>query len=71
VVIEATYGILSGSMALVADAGHNLSDVLSLAIAWGASVLAARPPSAHSWVYRNTCLYREEGERKHCRTAPS
>lgn len=46
VLIEATYGILSGSMALVADAGHNLSDVLSLAIAWGASVLTARPPSA-------------------------
>lgn len=46
VVIEATFGILSGSMALVADAGHNLSDVLSLLIAWGASALAARPPSA-------------------------
>ncbi len=45
VLIEAAVGILSGSMALVADAGHNLSDVLSLAIAWGASVLAARPPS--------------------------
>ena len=45
VVIEATMGIVSGSMALVADAGHNLSDVLGLLIAWGASVLAARPPS--------------------------
>ncbi len=33
-------------MALVADAGHNLSDVLALLIAWGASTLAARPPSA-------------------------
>jgi len=33
-------------MALLADAGHNLSDVLSLLLAWGASVLAARPPSA-------------------------
>lgn len=33
-------------MALVADAGHNLSDVLSLLIAWGASALAKRPPSA-------------------------
>ncbi|GGD99165.1 cobalt transporter [Tsuneonella deserti] len=41
--VEATYGFLSGSMALVADAGHNLSDVLSLALAWGASVLARRP----------------------------
>ena len=45
VVLEATAGIVSGSMALVADAGHNLSDVLGLLIAWGASVLAARPPS--------------------------
>ena len=45
VLIEATMGIVSGSMALVADAGHNLSDVLGLLIAWGASVLAARPPS--------------------------
>ena len=41
--VEATYGFLSGSMALLADAGHNLSDVLSLALAWGASVLAQRP----------------------------
>lgn len=46
VAIEAVYGILAGSMALVADAGHNLSDVLGLVIAWVASVLAARPPSA-------------------------
>ncbi len=42
--VEAVYGFISGSMALVADAGHNLSDVLSLALAWGASVLARRPP---------------------------
>jgi cobalt-zinc-cadmium efflux system protein len=33
---------MSGSMALVADAGHNLSDVLGLLIAWGATILAAR-----------------------------
>jgi cobalt-zinc-cadmium efflux system protein len=45
VAVEATYGFLSGSMALVADAGHNLSDVLSLALAWGSSVLARRAPS--------------------------
>jgi cobalt-zinc-cadmium efflux system protein len=43
VLVEAGFGLLSGSMALVADAGHNLSDVLSLGIAWGASVMAARP----------------------------
>ena len=46
VVVEAVFGFLSGSMALVADAGHNLSDVLSLVIAWAASVAARKPPSA-------------------------
>lgn len=45
VAVEAGVGIVAGSMALVADAGHNLSDVLALVIAWGASVLAARAPS--------------------------
>lgn len=46
VIVEAAFGVLSGSMALVADAGHNLSDVLGLVIAWGATTLAARPASA-------------------------
>lgn len=46
VVIEAAFGVYSNSMALVADAGHNLSDVLGLVIAWGASVLARRRPTA-------------------------
>ena len=46
VVVEAVFGYISGSMALVADAGHNLSDVLGLLIAWGASVAAKKPPSA-------------------------
>lgn len=45
VIIEAAYGFWSGSMALIADAGHNLSDVLSLLLAWAASVLAKRAPS--------------------------
>lgn len=43
VIVEATFGFLSGSMALVADAGHNLSDVLGLLIAWGAAVAATKP----------------------------
>jgi cobalt-zinc-cadmium efflux system protein len=43
---EIAAGLISGSMALLADAGHNFSDVLSLLLAWGASALAARPPSA-------------------------
>jgi cobalt-zinc-cadmium efflux system protein len=45
VVIEAVYGFLSNSMALLADAGHNFGDVLGLAAAWGANVLAARGPT--------------------------
>jgi len=45
VAVEAVSGILAHSMALLADAGHNLSDVLSLAAAWGATVLAQRRPS--------------------------
>ncbi|HVG51023.1 MAG TPA: cation diffusion facilitator family transporter [Xanthobacteraceae bacterium] len=45
VVIEAAYGFAANSMALVADAGHNLSDVLGLAAAWLAATLAKRPPS--------------------------
>jgi cobalt-zinc-cadmium efflux system protein len=46
VVVETVFGLRSNSMALLADAGHNLSDVLGLLIAWGASVLAARGPTA-------------------------
>ncbi|MEN2786980.1 cation diffusion facilitator family transporter [Sphingomonas qilianensis] len=45
VVIEAIYGFAANSVALLADAGHNLSDVLGLAVAWAGATLAARPPS--------------------------
>ncbi len=45
VVVELVYGIMADSMALIADAGHNLSDVLSLLLAWGAAKLATRPAS--------------------------
>ena len=45
VIIEVTYGLLADSMALIADAGHNLSDVMSLLLAWGASYLATRHPT--------------------------
>ncbi|MEN3209677.1 cation diffusion facilitator family transporter [Methylorubrum populi] len=44
--VEALYGWLSNSMALVADAGHNLSDVLGLVAAWIAAVLVRRAPTA-------------------------
>ncbi len=45
VVAEVAAGLWTGSLALLADAGHNLSDVLSLLLAWGATVLAKRAPS--------------------------
>ena len=45
VVLEAVFGVLSGSLALLADAGHNLSDVLGLLLAWGAAWLATRQPT--------------------------
>ncbi|MEZ0169576.1 cation diffusion facilitator family transporter [Microvirga sp. TS319] len=47
VAIEAGYGFFAGSMALLSDAGHNLSDVLGLGIAWGAATLARREPNEH------------------------
>lgn len=43
--LEAGYGIASGSMALLADAGHNLSDVLGLLVGWTAVILGRRAPS--------------------------
>ena len=42
---EAVAGVFSGSLALLADAGHNLGDVLGLALSWGAAVLGRRQPS--------------------------
>jgi cobalt-zinc-cadmium efflux system protein len=45
VVAEVVAGLWSGSLALLADAGHNLSDVLALILAWGAAVLARRAPA--------------------------
>lgn len=45
VVAEAGAGFAFGSVALLADAGHNLSDVLGLAIAWGGAALARKAPS--------------------------
>ncbi|RKF21075.1 cation transporter [Altericroceibacterium spongiae] len=57
VIVEASFGIISGSMALVADAGHNLSDVLSLLIAWGANIASKRPPSARfTYGYKSSSI---------------
>jgi cobalt-zinc-cadmium efflux system protein len=46
VVLEAVAGWLSGSLALMADAGHNLSDVAGLLLAWGAAAMAKSRPTA-------------------------
>ncbi|WP_066797326.1 cation diffusion facilitator family transporter [Sphingomonas soli] len=46
VCVEAAAGVWTNSVALLADAGHNLSDVLGLLIAWGGAELAKRPASA-------------------------
>lgn len=45
VIIEAVYGVFAHSLALIADAGHNLSDVLGLLLAWGATLLARTAPT--------------------------
>jgi cobalt-zinc-cadmium efflux system protein len=46
VVIEGVFGVLSNSVALIADAGHNLSDVLGLVVAWAGTMLARRAPTS-------------------------
>ena len=45
VLVEAVFGFLANSMALLADAGHNLSDVLGLVVAWAGAAMARRAPS--------------------------
>jgi cobalt-zinc-cadmium efflux system protein len=58
VIIEAASGLWGGSLALVADAGHNAGDVIGLLLAWGASWLARRPPSRrYTWGFRRTTIY--------------
>jgi cobalt-zinc-cadmium efflux system protein len=45
VTVEGIFGLIAGSLALLADAGHNLTDVLALLLAWGADYLTKRQPS--------------------------
>ena len=47
IVVEVIFGLRANSLALLADAGHNLSDVLGLLLAWGAMWLGAKRPSTH------------------------
>ena len=57
VLVEGVFGILSHSMALLADAGHNLSDVLGLALSWAAMVLArTKPSSRRTYGLRGTTI---------------
>ena len=57
VAIEASYGIFAESLALIADAGHNLSDVVSLLLAWGASVLAKKKATEYrTYGYRKATI---------------
>lgn len=56
-VVEFIYGFLANSSALMADAGHNLSDVLGLALAWGGAILARRVPSSRfTYGLRNSSI---------------
>ena len=54
---EAIAGLASGSLALLADAGHNLGDVLGLSLSWGAAVLSRRQPSGRfTYGFRSTSI---------------
>lgn len=50
ILVELAYGFAANSTALIADAGHNLSDVLSLLLAWGAATLA-RTAASERYTY--------------------
>ena len=57
VVVETLGGLWAHSAALLSDAGHNLSDVLSLALAWGAAWLAGRPATTrYTFGYRGATI---------------
>ena len=57
VILEVVFGLYAHSLALVADAGHNLGDVLGLLLAWGASALARRAPTQrHTYGMRSSSI---------------
>ncbi len=57
VLFEAGYGFLANSLALLADAGHNLGDVLGLLLAWGAVYLGGRPSTKrHTYGLRRSSI---------------
>lgn len=58
VLVEFSYGFSVNSTALIADAGHNLSDVLSLLLAWGASLLTKKAPcKRYTYGLRSTSIF--------------
>lgn len=57
VMVEFSYGFIANSTALMADAGHNLFDVLGLLLAWGAAILARKAPSGrYTFGLRSTSI---------------
>lgn len=57
VVVEVVYGVISHSVALLADAGHNFGDVLGLGLSWGATALAGLKPSKRrTFGFRRTTI---------------
>lgn len=57
VVVEAVYGYFSNSLALMADAGHNLSDVAGLILAWGAVWLTTKKPNGrYTYGFRKSTI---------------
>jgi cobalt-zinc-cadmium efflux system protein len=57
VVVEAVFGVRADSTALLADAAHNLTDVLGLLMAWGATTIARRVPSKrHTYGFRRATV---------------
>ncbi len=58
VLVEAFYGFMADSLALLADAGHNLTDVIGLLLAWGGSYLARRPRTPRkTYGWRRSTIY--------------
>jgi cobalt-zinc-cadmium efflux system protein len=57
VIVEIGFGVMSKSLSLLADAGHNVGDVLGLLMGWGAAFLATRPPTVRrTYGYRRSSI---------------
>jgi cobalt-zinc-cadmium efflux system protein len=57
VAIQATYGVLAHSMALLADAGHNAGDVLALVLAWGSHAISQKHPTErYTYGFRSSSI---------------